>query len=77
MIQHFLNQPKHFFILCFFIKYLWISKIVLVTIGLKSKNNNNNNNNNDNNNLQLFLILFFFFILLVLKSFDISPKHSV
>ena len=73
MIQHFLNQPKHFFILCFFIKYLWISKIVLVTIGLKSKNNNNNNNNN----LQLFLILFFFFILLVLKSFDISPKHSV
>ena len=49
-----------------FIKYLWISKISLVSIGLKSTEKN-------------FTLLFnpTFFILLILKSFEILPKHSV
>ena len=47
-------------------KYLWISKISLVSIGLKSKE-------------KKFTAPFnpvFFFILVIVKSFEILPKHS-
>ena len=47
-------------------KYLWIFKVSLVSIGLKSTE-------------KKFTLLFnpvFFFILLIVKSFEILPKHS-
>ena len=49
-----------------FIKYLWISTISLISIGLKSTKKG-------------FTIPFnpVFFILLIVKSFEILPKHSV
>ena len=49
-----------------FIKYLWISKTSLVSVGLKSTEKS-------------FTIPFnpVFFILLIVKSFEILPKHSV
>ena len=48
-----------------FIKYLWISIISLVSIGLKSTE-------------KIFTTPFnpAFFILLIVKSFEILPKHS-
>ena len=50
-----------------FIKYLWISKISLASIGLKSAEKKN-------------IALSYnpgFFILLIVKSFEILRKHSV
>ena len=47
-------------------KYLWISKISLVSIGLKSKEKN----------FTAPINPVFFFILVIVKSFEILPKHS-
>ena len=48
-------------------KYLWISKISLVSTGLKSK---------EKKFTAPFNPVFFFFILVIVKSFEILPKHS-
>ena len=52
-----------------FIKYLWISKILLLSIGLKSTEKNFTLPFNP-----VFLLLL---LLLIVKSFVILPKHSV
>ena len=62
----FLMNLKIIFYYFLFIKYLWISKISLISIGLKSTE-------------KKFIVPFnsVFFILLTVNSFEILPKHSV
>ena len=65
-INIFLINPNIIFLYhVLFIKYLWISKTSVVSIGLKLTEKN-------------CTIPFdlFFFILLIVKSFEILPKHS-
>ena len=68
-----LNNPINIFLInqniilyhVLFIKYLWISKISLLSIGLKSIKKHFTTPFNPA-----------FFILLIVKSFEILPKHS-
>ena len=50
-----------------FIKYLWISKILLISIGL---------NSTEKNFATPFNLFFFHIMLLIVKSYEILPKHS-
>ena len=65
-INTFLISPNNFSYYFPFIKYQWISKILLVSIGLKSTE-------------KKFTLPFnpAFFILILVKSFETLPKHSV
>ena len=64
-INTFLINPNIILYHALFIKYLWISKISLSSIGLKSTE-------------QSFRTTFnhVFFILLIVKYFETLPKHS-
>ena len=73
-INIFLIVPNIILYYFCFIKYLWISKISLVSIELKSAGKNIAIPFNP---VFFWFFVCFFYILLTVKSFEILPEHKV